>query len=66
MFKNYEILVDSDIKNLEAQIKNRLPNNWIPISEITVAPQHGKGYNQYFIQVAEIDPARMHNFTNFP
>lgn len=54
-FMDYQIIVEQDLKRLESHIKRIMPNNWYPIGDIVVIRNH-QGYNQFAIQVAEVDP----------
>lgn len=54
MFKDYEILTDTDIKNLETKVKKKL-STWQPIANIVVIP-HNKSYNEFSLLMAELDP----------
>jgi len=55
MFTDYDILVDSDLKNLASRVKRKL-KTWTPISEITVIQNPSK-FNEFALQLGELDPA---------
>lgn len=54
-FLDYEIIIRQDLNSIQTYVQKALPNNWIPIFNLLVIPNH-QGYNEFAIQLVEIDP----------